>query len=363
MQTRNFVLVATTLLIVLIAFILLNRGLLNDTISGTPAASKPETVVDISASAGSSISVTTVSTASVTSTLTIANDTLISDTNSGINAATDDTAQSDTSMSDASSTCPCPQGDSSAPDATPTADNPVDNSAVQMYTYRVVNSYPHDLNAFTQGLIWLDGVLYEGTGLRGRSSLRKVNLADGQVLQQINLPDQYFGEGITVWGEQIIQLTWQSRVGFVYELESFDQIDTFTYPTEGWGITHDGTRLIMSDGTPKLYFMDPDTLQQTSSVDVTLEGEPLQRLNELEYIDGLVYANVWQTNWIVMIDPQSGQVVGMINLEGLLDVAPEPGQRFDVLNGIAYDAAEERLFVTGKLWPRLYEIELILVPQ
>ena len=246
-----------------------------------------------------------------------------------------------------------------SPLPTPAPNNPP--TALQVYTYEVVNSYPHDPDAFTQGLIWLDNVFYEGTGLRGRSSLRKVNLTDGAVLQQVDLPDEYFGEGITVWGGQILQLTWQSRVGFVYDLESFEQINSFTYPTEGWGITHDGTELIMSDGTPKLYFMAPESLTQSRSIDVTLEGEPLQRLNELEYINGMVYANIWQTNLIAIINPSSGVVVGMINLDGLLDVPPDPNHRPDVLNGIAYDATADRLFVTGKLWPRLYEIKLLPV--
>lgn len=236
-------------------------------------------------------------------------------------------------------------------------------SDVIFYSYNVLNSYPHDYDAFTQGLIWHEGQLYEGTGLRGRSSLRKVNLEDGDVSQQIALPDELFGEGITIFANKIYQLTWQANVGFVYDLESFEELTSFTYPTEGWGITHDGQQLIMSDGSTRLYFWDPETLEEIRNVEVTLRGEPVNRLNELEYIDGMVYANIWQTNFIAIIDPESGIIRGMINLEGLLQIPAGHTSPVDVLNGIAYDDENDRLFVTGKLWPQLYEIKLIEDPS
>jgi glutamine cyclotransferase len=232
------------------------------------------------------------------------------------------------------------------------------------YTYRVVNTYPHDPEAFTQGLVWEDGVLYEGTGLYGRSSLRRVELETGVVQQQIALADDYFGEGITLFDGRIIQLTWRSGVGFVYDPETFAQIETFTYPTEGWGVTHDGRRLIVSDGAPTLYFWDPETFQEIGRVPVAGPEGPVARLNELEYIDGEVWANVWLTDRIARIDPLTGQVAGWIDLSGLL--SEEEQNRLSnpsdaVLNGIAYDAENGRIFVTGKLWPKLFEIEVIPV--
>ena len=218
--------------------------------------------------------------------------------------------------------------------------------------------FPHDRAAFTQGLVFENGGFYEGTGLRGQSTLRRVDLESGEVLQTHSLPPQYFGEGITIWEDRIIQLTWKSRLGFVYDKESFELLDTFAYPTEGWGITHDGTQLIMSDGTQTLHFWDPDTLVETGSIDVYTNAGPVTWLNELEYIQGMVFANVWQTDLIAVIDPHTGQVTAWIDLRGLLE--PEDyAEPVDVLNGIAYDASSERLFVTGKLWPKVFEIELI----
>lgn len=237
--------------------------------------------------------------------------------------------------------------------ATPSAANPV-----PVYTYEVVNTYPHDPNAFTQGLVYADGALFEGTGLNGRSSLREVDLTTGGVQRQVDLPDQFFGEGITLFNDRIFQLTWKSQEGFVYDATTFEQLDTFTYPTEGWGLTHDDTQLIMSDGTSTLHFLDPQSLQETGRVTVRYGDQPVVRLNELEYIDGEVYANIWQTNYIARIDPHTGQVVGWIDLTGLLPPA-DMTQPVDVLNGIAYDAAHGRLFVTGKLWPKLFEIDLL----
>lgn len=244
----------------------------------------------------------------------------------------------------------------------PTTPAPTATAAVPLFTYQVVDTYPHDPNAFTQGLIYVDGVLIEGTGRNGQSSLREVDLETGQVQRQVELPEQFFGEGITLLGDRLYQLTWQSQQGFVYDAETFQQLDTFTYPTEGWGLTHDGTRLIMSDGTSTLYFLDPQSLHETGRVTVRYGDQPVVRLNELEYIDGEVYANIWQTNAIVRIDPQTGQVVGVIDLTGLLSPA-DVTQPVDVLNGIAYDAANDRLFVTGKLWPKLFEIDLLPAGQ
>jgi len=235
---------------------------------------------------------------------------------------------------------------------------PTTSNITPVYSYNVVNTYPHDRSAFTQGLVFEDGVLYEGTGLNGRSTLRRVELETGEVLQIHELPAQFFGEGVTVYGNDIIQLTWQSHVGFVYDRDSFELLQEFNYSTQGWGITHDGERLIMSDGTATLYFLDPETFEEIGRVGVYDNDGSVNRLNELEYVQGEIYANVWQTNRIARIDPQMGQVVGWIELKGLL--TPEDrSEPVDVLNGIAYDAENARLFVTGKLWPKLFEIELI----
>ena len=240
------------------------------------------------------------------------------------------------------------------PTVTPTSVPPV------VYSYRIVNTYPHDPDAFTQGLVVQNGVLYEGTGLRGGSSLRRVDMVSGNVLKSRELPDTYFGEGITVWRDRIVQLTWQSRVGFVYDRDTFDLLSQFSYSTEGWGITHDGKHLIMSDGSATLRFLDPDSLTVVGQIAVTDGSIPVTRLNELEYIDGEIYANIWQTDWIARIDPVAGRVVGWIDLSGIL--RPEDRkERVDVLNGIAYDADERRLFVTGKWWPKLFEI--VLTPR
>jgi glutamine cyclotransferase len=218
---------------------------------------------------------------------------------------------------------------------------------------------PHDPQAFTQGLDFADGVLYEGTGLYGASSLRRVELDSGRVLQQHDLDAAYFGEGISVLGDRIYQLTWQNGVGFVYDRESFQPVQQFSYPTEGWGLTHDGEQLILSDGTATLYFLDPATLQETGRVTVTLAGERVTRLNELEYVDGKVLANVWQTDSVLRIDPATGQVDAIYDFSGLLSQAPPFTGTVDVLNGIAFEEQSGRLFVTGKLWPALFEVELV----
>ncbi|MEZ4771398.1 MAG: glutaminyl-peptide cyclotransferase [Caldilineales bacterium] len=231
--------------------------------------------------------------------------------------------------------------------------------ATAVFTYQVVATYPHDPEAFTQGLVYQDGIFYEGTGLRGRSSLRKVDPVSGKVTQRIELPDRDFGEGIAILGDKLYQLTWQENTGFIYDKDSFELLDTWTYPGEGWGLTTDGERLIMSDGTNSLRFLDPETLEETGRVDVVdTQGRALTNLNELEYIDSQVYANIWQTDWIARIDPATGLVRGWIDLRGLLP-AEDRTQPVDVLNGIAYDPASDRLFVTGKLWPALFEIDLV----
>ena len=231
--------------------------------------------------------------------------------------------------------------------------------AVPVYGYTVVRSYPHDPRAFTQGLILRNGFFYEGTGLNKRSSLRKVKVETGEVVQNKPLSDEYFGEGITDWKGSLVQLTWQSEVGFVYDLQSFERTKTFTYTGEGWGLTHDDTRLIMSDGTPQLRFIDPATMKETGRVTVRDGRGPVQHLNELEYVKGEVFANVWQTDRIARISPKDGRVTGWIDLSGLLPPAERDVAGGAVLNGIAYDAAGDRLFVTGKLWPRVFEIKLV----
>jgi glutaminyl-peptide cyclotransferase len=227
--------------------------------------------------------------------------------------------------------------------------------------YRVVNTYPHDPRAYTQGLIYIDGHLYESTGLNGRSSLRMDDLTTGRVLQSAPVPSQYFAEGLAPWGSTLVQLTWQSHIAFVYDRFSFRQIKTFHYDCEGWGLTEDGKNLILSDGTATLRFFDPQTFHEVRRITVKDHGAEVTELNELEYIHGQIYANVWHTDRIARISPATGQVLGWINLAGLL---PDD-QRSDpeaVLNGIAYDAAHDRLFVTGKLWPKLFEIKIVPAP-
>jgi len=226
------------------------------------------------------------------------------------------------------------------------------------WTYKVIKTFPHDTKAFTQGLVFEDGFLYEGTGLYGKSELRKVDLETGNVLKQHKLPDEYFGEGMTIFGDRIIQLTLKSRTGFVYKKDTFELLREFSYPTEGWGLTHDGKYLIMSDGTPMLYFLNPETFKQNHKIMVLDKNSPVWGLNELEYIDGQIYANVWPTKRMVKIDPETGEVIGWIDMEGILQDHNEP---VDVFNGIAYDPAGRRLFVTGKFYPKIYEIKLVPV--
>ncbi|MDE0299295.1 MAG: glutaminyl-peptide cyclotransferase [Candidatus Poribacteria bacterium] len=231
-------------------------------------------------------------------------------------------------------------------------------STIPVYTFKVINVYPHDRNAFTQGLIFEDGVFIEGTGLYGGSSLRRVSIKTGEILQYRELPLHFFGEGVTIYENRIIQLTWRSHVGFVYDKDSFELLREFNYPTEGWGITCDGRHLIMSDGTANLYFLHPETFAEQNRLAVQDDYGAVDRLNELEFVDGEIYANVFQTDRIARINPKTGRVVGWIDLKGILS-RKDLQRPVDVLNGIAYDAEKKRLFVTGKLWPKLFEIELI----
>ncbi len=235
---------------------------------------------------------------------------------------------------------------------------PVTPSSPSHYTYRVINSFPHDAEALTQGLVFDNGTLFEGTGLHGKSTLRQVQLETGVVSRSLSLASQYFGEGITIYKDQVIQLTWRSNTGFLYDKDSFELLQTFSYPTEGWGITHDGVRLIVSDGTSTLHFWDPVTFEEIGRIEVHDQDGRVTHLNELEYVRGEVFANIYYTDRIARINPHTGRVTGWINLKGLLDSEEGEGSG-GVLNGIAYDAENDRLFVTGKRWPKLFEIRLI----
>ena len=220
-----------------------------------------------------------------------------------------------------------------------------------------MNVYPHDSEAYTQGLIYRDGFLFESTGLKGRSTLRKVRLETGEVVQQVYVDPAYFAEGLTDWHEQLVQLTWTSHAGFVYDLSTFTLKRTFQYVGQGWGLTHDAENLILSDGSETLRFLDPATFREVRRVSVQENGQPVTQLNELEIMRGEVFANIWHSDRIAMIDPRSGSVSGWIELRGLLSAPYRMGSEA-VLNGIAYDQADDRLFVTGKLWPKLFEIRL-----
>jgi glutamine cyclotransferase len=239
----------------------------------------------------------------------------------------------------------------SAASSQPAAPDPV------YYNYTVVHSFPHDRGAFTEGLVYWSGNLYESTGLNGQSTLREVDLDSGKVLRQIPLSSEYFGEGLTILGDKAYQLTWQTHVAFCYDVADFHLEKTFPYTPDGWGLTTDGQSLIASDGTSQIRFIDPATFAIQHTIDVTMLGQPVKELNELEYIKGEIYANIWQTNYVARIDPKTGRVLGVIDFTGLLspaDRAPDT----DVLNGIAYDAEHDRLFVTGKKWPEIYEVKL-----
>lgn len=233
-----------------------------------------------------------------------------------------------------------------------------EENGIPVFGYEVINTYPHDVNAFTQGLFIRNGVLYEGTGLKGLSSLRKVDLKTGKVLEERKLQDEYFGEGITTDGKRIIQLTWKARKGFVYDLNTFAPIMDFSYPTEGWGITYDGRNFIMSDGTATLYFLDPQNLKEIGRIEVYDDKGPVVRLNELEYVNGEIFANIWWEERVARIDPKTGRVTGWIDLRGLLSQSDRKSD-VNTLNGIAYDSEKEKLYVTGKLWPKLFEIKIV----
>ncbi len=235
---------------------------------------------------------------------------------------------------------------------------PCRRSRAPVCGYRVLNVYPHDPGAFTQGLVFHEGFIYESTGRHGASTLRKTDLDTGKVLRMRSLPSRYFAEGLTLWQGKLLQITWTSGIGFICEKDNLEPLGEFSYPNEGWGITHDGRYLIMSDGTTALRFLDPHTFAEVKRITVRDGETPVTNLNELEYIKGEVFANVWRTDCIARISPETGQVLGWIDLSGLLGRA-EASRQCDVLNGIAYDASRDRIFVTGKLWPRLFEIELV----
>jgi glutamine cyclotransferase len=222
-------------------------------------------------------------------------------------------------------------------------------------TVDVIRSFPHDTSAYTQGLVWHDGFLYESTGRTGHSSLRKVQLDSGKVLRRIDIPSPTFSEGLALFGGRLYQLTWQDQVGFIYELDTFRRVGTFPYEGEGWGLTTDGHALILSDGSNQLRFLDPNGFRVLRTVNVMDGTEYVNDLNELEWVKGEVWANVWHTDRIARIDPQSGKVKGWVDLTGVMGPQPDPEA---VSNGIAYDAEHDRLFVTGKLWPALFEIRV-----
>lgn len=235
------------------------------------------------------------------------------------------------------------------------ADKP---SGVPVYGYKVVRVFPHDPNAYTQGLVYYKGFLYEGTGMNGTSSLRKVKLETGEVLQKVDLPEQYFGEGITIFKKKILQLTWKAEKGFIYNLDDLNSLGEFSYPGEGWGLTTNDGEVFLSDGTAEIRVLDGNTLKEKRRITVRDGNTPVTELNELEFVRGQLFANVWQTDRIARISPKTGKVVGWIDLSGILSVVYRRNQDA-VLNGIAWDAAGKRLFVTGKLWPSIFQIELV----
>jgi glutaminyl-peptide cyclotransferase len=232
-------------------------------------------------------------------------------------------------------------------------------AGIPVYGYRVVKRYPHDTNAFTEGLFYRRGLLYESTGEQGASTVREVDLQTGKVLRQARLSDDTFGEGIVDWRGRLVQLTWRQHRGIVWDLATFRPLASFSYAGEGWALTRSDTHIYMSDGSPDLRVLDPDTLKQVGTVHVTADGRPVRMLNELEWVKGQIWANIWQTDRIARIDPKTGHVVGWIDLKGIYDVSRTADPDDDVLNGIAYDPVHDRVFVTGKCWPWLYQIELV----
>lgn len=229
---------------------------------------------------------------------------------------------------------------------------------IPAYTYSLVKALPHDRGAFTEGLVYCEGQLIESTGLNGRSTLRKVDLESGRTLQEVKLPEQFFGEGIAVLKGKIFQLTWQSHRGFIYDLKSMASEGEFPFTGEGWGLTSDGRSLIMTDGSNRIRFIDPDTFQVTRTLDIFAHGQPVKMLNELEYVKGELYANVWQTEFVLRIDPATGTILGAIDFVGILPQS-DRARDTDVMNGIAYDPEGDRLFVTGKNWPKLFEVKIV----
>lgn len=237
------------------------------------------------------------------------------------------------------------------------------DAAPEIYSFKIINTYPHDKSAYTQGLEYYNGFLYEGTGQKGQSSIRKVNLVTGEILLQKDIDTQYFGEGITIFNNKIYQLTWKSGVGFVYNLDTFEKEGEFKYTKsrEGWGLTNDGEKIIKSDGTENIWFLNPETLVEESYIEAYTNSRKVEKLNELEYVNGMIYANVWQQNSILIVNPKNGKIEGVANLNSLKEHIQKEQtlqDSDDVLNGIAYDKENNRLFVTGKHWGKLYEIEL-----
>ncbi|MYM36532.1 glutaminyl-peptide cyclotransferase [Duganella sp. FT50W] len=235
----------------------------------------------------------------------------------------------------------------------------VASATVPTYDFKVVHSYPHDPQAFTQGLLYRDGFLYESTGLNGKSSIRKVDLATGKVLQSQNIPPQYFGEGMTASGDTLVSITWQSQTGFVFDLKTFEMKSQFAYPGEGWGLASNGKELVLSDGSATLRFLDPATFLEVRRVKVTADGIAVDQLNELEVVEGEIFANIWHTNTIARIDQRTGKITGWIDFGKLYPDAGKGPNGENVMNGIAYDAEKKRLFVTGKLWPKIYEVKIV----
>jgi glutaminyl-peptide cyclotransferase len=249
------------------------------------------------------------------------------------------------------------RGDREAGDVPPSPSiSSGEKSTLVYYSYEVIHAWPHDPAAFTQGLVFRNGDILESTGLNGRSTLRDVELESGRVLKRVSLPSEYFAEGLAVIGNRAYQLTWQNQKGFIYDAATFRREGEFGYEGEGWGLATDGRWLILSDGTSRIRFLDPANFRLVRAINVIESGRPVERLNELEWIKGEIFANVWQTDEVVRIDPANGAVRGVIDFSGLLSQS-ERG-RDDVLNGIAYDAARDRLFVTGKRWPKLFEVRL-----
>ncbi|MCA8961176.1 MAG: glutaminyl-peptide cyclotransferase [Planctomycetes bacterium] len=242
------------------------------------------------------------------------------------------------------------------------SDTPKAPEKTKVYGFKVLETYPHDRSHYTQGLVFDKGDLLEGTGQLGVSLIGRFDLRTGEPKQRKRLENRYFGEGVAVWKDRILQLTWRASVGFIYDYETLERTGTFHYTGEGWGLTHDGTHLILSDGTSDLRFLDPETFEVVRKVRVTDRNRPIAKLNELEYIEGEIFANVWQTDQIARIDPKSGHVNSWIDLTGLL---PDEDRRSpsrkapEVLNGIAYDPVQKQLYVTGKYWPKLFRIELV----